>query len=284
MFILLAGERTWRWRWGTDVNGGMWNPILGGFNKVLINNQCNYNKWCHQNQTESPDVLVVVDFILLQNAPPYFHHPLHWRNKRKERNLVTSDIETQLGGFCVAQLWVVTKVYEAENLGDTVLCGGSQVLPVLRCFHTHGCARVAHPEGCVASAASCSCRCASWLPPANDARRRVWRHENTAARDPVDGNDETTIILRQEERATLTLNRISVSVCLLAIWQNGQSSSSEASWVAIGVVGFGYLSAETGKINADQGVTGRRTTNRWPSASIHDRLGVNTGADSKIWI
>lgn len=109
-------------------------------------------------------------------------------------------------------------------------------------FDTHKFARAAHPEGCVAPAASCSCRCASWSPPANDARPRVWRHENTAARHPVDGNDETTtIILRQEERATLTLNKISVSVCLLAIWQNGQSSSSEASWVAIGVVGFGLF-------------------------------------------
>lgn len=26
-----------------------------------------------------------MDFILLQNAPPYFHHPLHWQNKRRKR-------------------------------------------------------------------------------------------------------------------------------------------------------------------------------------------------------
>lgn len=34
---------------------------------------------CHDAppRTDLPVVLGVVDLILLQNAPPYFHHPLH---------------------------------------------------------------------------------------------------------------------------------------------------------------------------------------------------------------
>lgn len=97
-----------------------------------------------------------------------------------------------------------------------------------------------HPEVCVGSAASCSCRCASWLWRGSDSRRPVWRHENTAARDPVDRKYSEEEEVKEEEGdysdSVLTLNKISVSVCLFAIWQNGQTRSSEASSVAIDAV------------------------------------------------
>lgn len=67
------------------MNGGRWNPILHRSNEKpnkcakafsdtvrgkiqgMISHQSNY----------LPDVIQVVDFIILQDTPPHFDHPLH---------------------------------------------------------------------------------------------------------------------------------------------------------------------------------------------------------------
>lgn len=78
--IVLAGDRTWRWRWGTDVNGGMWKPILQTKTENTVRQKCGKRKK-EKNLLDPiswlPDVIKVVDLILLQYTSPHFYHLLH---------------------------------------------------------------------------------------------------------------------------------------------------------------------------------------------------------------
>lgn len=59
-----------------------------------------------------------MDFIFLQNTPPYFYHPLHLKNKNEKRD---KNIQTELGGHLCGAAEVINKDSWAGGKKSTTL-------------------------------------------------------------------------------------------------------------------------------------------------------------------
>lgn len=81
-----------------------------------------------------PDVIQVVDFILLQDTPPHFYHPLHYKQANHINMVIRNDSEqVHMDGISGKPL-VFNEGLENKKCSRTYSCNDSQVEKEFRCI------------------------------------------------------------------------------------------------------------------------------------------------------